>query len=153
MDGDFNQEDILFITRKFAEIGFKCSHTSYNKIDVDTNYKDYYLTVHRAGNEFYYFVYRPAIGMFVNSLVCQKYLKLNGHKTIDELIESVKNIRNIIICNSVSVRDILYDIERITKEIYCRAQSTTTESYLNELRSVMLSLSKINNAMATDTVI
>jgi len=147
--GDFTPEEIEDITAKFAVIGFKCRYISYNKLSVSTDYKDYNLSVHRRKNdEYYFFVYRPAIDTFITSSHIQKCTTMN-HKSIESLIEHVEDIKNIIIRNSVAVKDILTDMNQQISLMYNVSSSIETEEFISDLRQVAIQLNDISKSFTS----
>jgi len=142
---DFSKEEIKEFTEKFKNIGFSCKYSSFNKLDVNTNYKDYIITIHKRKNEYYIYVYRPTIGMFVNSKNCQKILsdRKEKYNTVDELINNVKDIKDIIINNSIVIKDLCEDLSHINSDLFIESNKIITEEYIGEFRNITLSLYKL----------
>jgi hypothetical protein len=144
MEGDFSEQEIKTITKKFEDIGFECKYVSFNKLKVYTNYDNYELNVHKDGDGYYFLIYRPTIGMFVNSNYCQKILCEKTHyETIGELVNHVKNIKNIIIENSVVVKDICEDMSNYLNQIYSYSHKMTTEEFIDDMRNISCDLHKL----------
>ena len=56
---DFSEEEIKTFIEKFKNIGFECVYSSYNKLDVTTDYNNYFITIHKSNEKYNIFVYRP----------------------------------------------------------------------------------------------
>ena len=143
---NFTEEEVKEFTEKFKNIGFICKYSSFNKLDVTTNYKDYIITIHKnKENKYYILIYRPTIGMFVNSKNCQKILYdvRQKYNTVDELINYVKNIKYIIINNSIVIKDLCEDLSLINENLFNECNKISTEEYIDEFKNITLSLYKL----------
>jgi len=150
----FSETEIKDITQKFNEIGFLCKSESFNVVKVDPQYADYYLTIHKSKDAYVFCVYRPShalfFGVYTNSDHCQKIVcKETSYSTIEELIHQVKDIKNIIIDNSVVCKDIFMDItgsiiSQIGGGLYDR-DSKTVNKFSENLYNIFVEIGELFN--------
>jgi hypothetical protein len=76
MKANFIDSEVKYIIEKFNNIGFNCKYQSFNTLMVTFGYENYHLTIHKRNDIYYFIVYRPGwgqfINLFVNSYSCQE---------------------------------------------------------------------------------
>jgi len=138
---DFSEEERNEFIEKFKTISFECIYSTVNELQVTTDYHEYFITVHKKDGKYYVIVYRPDTfdHTYVHSKNCQRALFAiqKSYVSVDDVVENIKDIKSIIINNSIVVKDICEDFNQLNASLYTLScKDVSTEEFLDDLRLI-----------------